>query len=350
MARARELVSEEDTATRARLLLDEAWIGWRYGREEEMAGPAHKGLELARQTDDVALLSSALDAVTADAWTAGHYREAAEDTRERLELLAGERGGYAIEAERSDALHMMTECLVAAGDFREAAAYASQARDLDLSRGGVYSAWSRGLLPAFFLGEWDQALHMARGFRDAWATADHPPVYAMAAAVGSAGAILGYRGNDDAEDWFEFAASMAPAGGGQLRWPDADAGRRRAPPWAPQEAIARMTEECSSSTWWRSAYAATRAEALVHASADEAGAALAEAEQVVGDHGYAGGVLLRASAQHQEDEALLRESLAVFERIDCRYQAARTGWLLGGDARSQAERAFASLGTRPPSG
>ena len=350
LARARELVSEEDTATRARLLLDEAWIGWRYGREEEMAGPAHKGLELARQTDDVALLSSALDAVTADAWTAGHYREAAEDTRERLELLAGERGGYAIEAERSDALHMMTECLVAAGDFRDAAAYATQARDLDLSRGGVYSAWSRGLLPAFFLGEWDQALQMARGFRDAWAAADHPPVYAMAAAVGSAGAILGYRGDDDAEDWFEFAAGMAPAGGGQLgglmlMQADVELHHGR-----PEEAISRMTEECSTSTWWRSAYAATRAEALVHAGADEADAALAEAEQVVGDHGYAGGVLLRARAQHQEDEALLRESLAVFERIDCRYQAARTGWLVGGDAREQAERAFASLGTRPPSG
>ena len=58
---------------------------------------------------------------------------------------------------------------------------------------------------------------MARGFRDAWSAADHPPVYAMAAACGSAGAILGYRGDEaGAADWFAFAESIAPSTGGQL--------------------------------------------------------------------------------------------------------------------------------------
>ena len=39
----------------------------------------------------------------------------------------------------------------------------------------------------------------------------------MAAACGSAGAILGYRGNEaGAADWFAFSESIAPSTGGQL--------------------------------------------------------------------------------------------------------------------------------------
>src|SRR3954447_20240377 len=68
LARGRELVSDDDLVTRARLVLDEGWIAWRYGEDEHMAEPARAGLELARQTDDVAVLSSALDAATAVAW------------------------------------------------------------------------------------------------------------------------------------------------------------------------------------------------------------------------------------------------------------------------------------------
>jgi hypothetical protein len=38
----------------------------------------------------------------------------------------------------------------------------------------------------------------------------------------------------------------------------------------------------------------------------------------------------------------------VFEELECPYQAARTGWLLGGEARKEAERGFARLGAPPP--
>ena len=119
--RGRALVPDDDKVTRARLLLDEAWMSWRISCNEEMAGPARAGLELARQTEDIPVLSSALDAVAALAWTEGKYGLAVEHARERLELLAGVRGrAHAIEVERSDALHMMIESLVATGDFRQA--------------------------------------------------------------------------------------------------------------------------------------------------------------------------------------------------------------------------------------
>ena len=116
---------------------------------EEMAGPARAGLELARQTEDIPVLSSALDAVAALAWTEGKYGLAVEHARERLDLLAGVRGrAHAIEVERSDALHMMIESLVPTGDFRQASHYADQAREWTAR--GVFSdghAISSVLLP-----------------------------------------------------------------------------------------------------------------------------------------------------------------------------------------------------------
>ena len=79
-------------------------------------------------------------------------RAAVEHTRERLELLRDAPRTATLDVERSDALHMMIECLLQTGDFHEAERYAREARDLDLSRGIIYSAWQRGLLPGLLPG------------------------------------------------------------------------------------------------------------------------------------------------------------------------------------------------------
>ena len=351
LARGRDLVAEDDLVTRARLVLDEAWIAWRFGHDDEMAEPSRVGLELARQADDVALLSSALDADTAVAWSEGRYRDAVQSTRERLELVEGARGGgLQLGPERSDTLHMMIESLVATGDFREATGYAAQARDLDLSVGAVYSAWARGLLPAFFLGNWDSAIEMAHELREAWAAADRPTIAALAAALACAGAIYGYRGEDaTASDWFRFAQSVAPQIGGQVSGVlllEADVDLHRG---CLREAAERVAEVPPGNFWWRAVYSATRAEALVRAGDDRAAAAIAEAADTLGDHRYARGVLLRARGLAEDSESLLREALAVFAEIESPYQAARTGWLLGGADRAEAERGFAALGATLPS-
>jgi tetratricopeptide (TPR) repeat protein len=348
--RGRELVEDDDTVTRARLQLDEAWIAWRFGRPEEMARSTEAALELARQTDDVPLLSGALDAATAVAWTEARFRDSIDIVRERLELLEGVKGGAHVGVERSDALHMMIESLVALGDFREAVGYAAQARELDLSVGTVYSGWGRGLLPAFFIGNWDGALEMADAVREAWAADERPPIHALAAALACPGAILGYRGEDaDSANWFRFAESVAPAKGtGQVSgvWllqADVDLHNGCA-----GEAAAKLSEPAATEMWWQTTYAATRAEALVRAGDPRGPQALAEAQASVGDHGYATGVLLRAQALAREDEGALRESLAVFQRIECPYQAARSGWMLGGADRDEAGRILGRLGATLP--
>jgi class 3 adenylate cyclase len=349
LRRGHELVAEDDVATRARLQLNEAWIAWRFGAWGDMAEPARKGWELAQTADELSLLSNALDAMSAVAWEEGRYQDAVAHNRERIEFLAKARNDPKLGPERSDALHMMIESMVATGEYREAAGYAAQARELDLSIGAVYSGWARGLLPAFFLGEWDSALEMATQLREAWTAADRPPIAALAAAVGCAGAIHGYRGNDaSSADWFDFARSIAPPTAGQrsgvlLLQSEVDLHRGRF-----RDAADRVAEPPEKTFWWRAIYAATRAEAMLLAGDPRADEALTGAEKMIGDHAYARGVLMRTKGIRDGDQRAIREALSLFADIECPYQEARTGWLLGSADRAAAERTLAALGATVP--
>jgi class 3 adenylate cyclase/tetratricopeptide (TPR) repeat protein len=347
LERGRELVAEDDVVTSARLLLDEAWLAWKSDEMLEMVEPAHKGLELARQAGDLAVLQSGLDAVTASDWQQGQHRQAVEHTKERLDLLADAPRTGALDVERSDALHMMIESLLQTGDFHKAEEYAREARGLDLSRGIIYSAWQRGLLPAFFLGRWDEALEMAAHVRDAWIAAERPPLGAFATSIACAGAIQGVRGVSGSAEWFAIANELSAGASGNragVRVMEADIELH-------QGFVERAADRFSSAistTWFRSPYLAGRAEAFVRVGRPEADDAIAEAEEGVGEHRYGLGILLRAKGLRSDDEATLRESLDLFKELDCPYQAARSGWLLGGAEREEAKRTFEQLGATMP--
>jgi class 3 adenylate cyclase/tetratricopeptide (TPR) repeat protein len=345
--RGHALVADDDTITQARLLLDEAWLAWKNDQTLEMERPAVGGLELAREAGDLTVLQSALDAVTASDWQQGRHRSAVEHTRERLELLRGAPRTGTLDVERSDALHMMIECLLQTGDFHEAERYAREARDLDLSRGIIYSAWQRGLLPAFFLGRWDDALNMATQVREAWVAAERPPLGAFATSIACAGAILGFRGDDGWSDWFEIADELSQGALGNK----AGVVVMRADIELHQgevQCAAERFESDISSTWFRSPYFAGRAEAYARLGLDEADDAIRVAEEGIGEHRYGMGILLRAKGIRSGDERLLRESLELFKEIDCPYQTARSGWLLGGSDRDEAGEILERLGATLP--
>jgi class 3 adenylate cyclase len=347
LERGRALVTEDDTVTQARLLLDEAWLAWKSDQTLEMERPAIGGLELARKSGDLTVLQSALDAVTASDWQQGRHRSAVEHTRERLDLLRDAPRSGTLDVERSDALHMMIECLLQTGDFHEAEGYASEARDLDLSRGIIYSAWQRGLLPAFFLGRWDEALDMARHVREAWVAAERPPLGAFATSIACAGAILGLRGDDGWTDWFEIADELSYGALGNK----AGVVVMRADIELHQGEITCAAERFESeiaSTWFRSPYLAGRAEAYAQLGRADADEAIEKAEANIGEHRYGLGILLRAKGIRSGDEATLRESLDLFKEIDCPYQSARSGWLLGDAEREEAKRTFEKLGATLP--
>jgi hypothetical protein len=170
----------------------------------------------------------------------------------------------------------------------------------------------------------------------------------MAAAIATVGAIYGYRGDEDkAAEWFTFATGIAPDIGGQLDGmqllrADVDLHHGRV------DAAAERLQAKKVSFWWRALYLATRAEAFARAGLSGAEEAVGLAQETIGDHAAAGGILLRARGLLAQDESLLADSLAVFEGIGCPYQAARSGWLMDGDPRGQAEAAFAKLGAPLP--
>jgi class 3 adenylate cyclase/tetratricopeptide (TPR) repeat protein len=355
LGRGKALAAAADPATRALLVLDEGWIAWARDDDEGMVGPAREGLALARQAGDPVVLSSALDAVSASAWTAGRFHEAVEHVRERLVVLERQAPDEPrLEIERSDTLHMMVESLIQVGAYRDARDYATQARELDLDRGVVYSGWARAMLPSFYLGDWDEVLTMGKRVREAWTAMERPPSAFMAGAIASAGAVLGYRGDERAfGDWMSFASEMTGALRGErgtqaigivtLR---ADVALHRG---ELSEAVQIVTSEPAASVfWWRPSYLATRAEALVRAGESDAAAAVQEGEAGAGDNPHAQAIAARARGLLEDDEGLLRDAMATFERIECPYQTARTGWFLGGEDRRRAEATFAELGATLP--
>jgi class 3 adenylate cyclase len=347
LSRARKLVPDDDIGTRALLRLDDAWMAWRFEREEEMGPPAREGLELARRSGDARLISSGLDALAASEWNANRYDLSLQHSLERLDLLADAPPSPGREVERTDTLHMVIESLMQTGELREAARYASQSRELDLSHGIVYAAWVRSLLPAFFLGEWDEALRMSRFARDAWVAEERPPLSAMATSMSSAAAIYGYRGDEEAsEEWFGVAEGMARSShqAAGIRFLRADVALHH----DRRDDAARLLASPEPGFWWKAPYLAARAEAFVLAASDDAEEALALAEAPTMRQPYARATLLRAQGQRTGEEAPVREALEIFREMGCPYQLARTGWLLDADARSESEEIFERLRVPPP--
>jgi class 3 adenylate cyclase len=348
LKRGHELADEDDVATCARLRLDDAWLAWMSKDPEGMAGPAREGLELARRIDDRQLLQNALDAATASDWLQSRQRDAVEHTRERIELLDAAPRSHALDVEISDALHMMVLCLMQVGEFREALEYAKRGAETDRSRGIVMAEYQRELMPNFFLGDWDRAIELGEASRRAWNEGGRPPMGAFATPSACAAAIYGFRGDDGAaEDWMRHALNLSAKdvehkSGVAMFEIQLEIHRGNF------DEAAAIGSSATGSSNWTAAYASIRAEAFVRAARDDAADALAWAESRVGQDRYALAILRRARAQHTGDQAELREAKALFEEIECPFQAACTGWLLGGSDREQAGRTFERLGATLP--
>jgi class 3 adenylate cyclase/tetratricopeptide (TPR) repeat protein len=347
LERGHELVSDDDLPTRARLRLDDAWIAWMGKDPAAMDGPAQEGLELARQSDDRQLLQNALDAITASEWLRGKQHDAVRHTRERLELLEAAPRSRVLDVELSDALHMLVLCLLQIGEFEEAAEVARRGAAIDIERGIEMASYSREVLPSFFLGAWDHAIEHATRSREAWIDEGRPPMGAFATPAACAAAIYAYRGEDTTDDWIDHAYQLASRdpeqhSGVLIFGIDRELYRGRF-----ADAVAIGADPITGSQW-TATYGGTRAEAFVRAGRDDAEEALAWAESMVGEDRYASGLLLRARALLDSNEALLRESKQLFEEMKCPFQTARSGWLLGGEDRERAAETFERLGATLP--
>jgi hypothetical protein len=350
--RGEKLASEADPVTRGRLVLNRAWLAWAYSTTGDMADAAEEGLALARETGDVGFLSAALDAATTIPWDEGRFEAAAALARERLELLEFiPEGEYALAVELGDALHMMIATLLQTSDFAAAATVARRARELDLKRGVIDTGWSRELMAAYYLGDWDRVLEMAEMVRAEW-RGNLISRSALSSDMAVPGAILGCRGDDSgAEEWFALGEAMIsdmrmnPRASEGVRMLRADVLIHR----GDFADAARITAEMSVKwSWWRAAYLATRAESQVLAGLPDALAAIETADEAAGDNRYARATAQRARALLEDDSDGLETALSGLEAIGCAFQAARTGWLLGGERGREAAATFERLRVPPP--
>jgi class 3 adenylate cyclase len=343
-----KLVADDDLEVQTRLRLDESWLAWQEFDPDHMEKAARSGLELARESDDLLLMQNALDAVTASEWLQGRQRSALTYTEERLRLLESAPSTHAMDVEVGDALHMMVLCHVHIGEYRRALEFAIEASGFDRDRGVEHAAFNREVLPAFYLGEWDRMLEMSIQSRQAWVEAGRPPLGAFATSAACTAAVYGYRGQDDeAADWMHHAQGLTPpksehSSGVAMMRADLALHQGRI-----EDAVA-ATASPFAGTQWQAPYLAIRAEAFVRAKRPDAGEAIQACESRVGEDPHSRGVLLRARALLSGDDRPLREALALFRQIECPYQEARTGCLLGGDEREEGRRQLERLGATAP--
>ncbi len=354
LARGRAISPPGDEQLRAQLILDEAWMMWRFDRPADMAVTVAEALEIARRGESVGLLSSALDAASAAAWVEGRYSDAVEYNRERVELLdsVSHRSGF-ITFERSDAFGMLTDALVRAGNPREAKCWLD-ANLAEIEDTAPHVEAVVGLHVHYVLGEWDDALERSAGVRASWLEAGRPPFAYFAPAVACVAAIHGIRGERSAErEWFEFALAVGGDNPYQVpgaRMWTADAALHRGDLVRAIELLEppRREQRSPTTSSWEDLILAKRAEALVLAGNADAPAALERAGSRPTGDAHTRAVVLRARGLHERDDSLLADAAERFAAAELAYELARTNWLRGGEHRRSAESTFERLGAVRP--
>ena len=347
LARADRLAPEPDLDVGARMKLDQAWISWSFGRPDEMAEPVAQGLELARDSDDVLLLSCALDAASATSWWASRFAQVEALNRERVEALERAPQSPLVAVERNDAISMITESMIRTGRYREAVRW-DELNAKSLATVAPHIAGARSVQAMYLLGEWDQAIERGIRVRENWVGEGRPPFVPYAPDLANVATIYGLRGEDaEHRDWASLAQEVA--GTSQqlpgVRMLEAEVALH----FGEIERAVDLIDVPWTGFWWQEPVLARRAEILAIAGRDDARDALERAEARPAGDPFSTAVALRARAVLTDDEAPLREALEIFERIECAYESARTRWILGGAERDTAREGFARLGAVVPS-
>ncbi|MGI5158122.1 ATP-binding protein [Microbispora sp. CA-102843] len=358
IAEAREPAGDDPAARAAVALAEAAVLTDAFGAVQGPSGNAvpetiaraERAVELARRTGDPIAESAALDALTcAHIWADDTFATAAM-SRRRITILSSLPVSPAGTQELIDALGMVVEAALGAGDVPGAVRWARRLTE----HPSLAEVGHRAPLMADALaGNVDEVLTGSVRLLDAWRQAGSPTRSYLGPAVAAVAMIHGLRDDHDAQrEWQEVLNQLGTP-------PDRTYGygavfdamlllhRGQAP-----EALERMAPEARQVwkwvTWiWHHWYVALRAEATVLAGSPDARDRLAEARTVVAGNPVAGAIVERAEALlHGDREALLATADA-FDAAGCRYQSARTMVLAGGDHAERGAAALADLGLAP---
>ncbi|MCW3844240.1 LuxR C-terminal-related transcriptional regulator [Micromonospora yasonensis] len=358
---ARELAGDDPAAQAAVALAEAGALTDAFGSElgppdnavPETMARAERAVDLAHRTGDPLAESAALDALTgAQSW-AGETFAAAATARRRIALLSSAPDSPARTHELLDALGNATEASLGAGDLLGARRWARQLADHPLLAEVGHRATSWLLVTEALAGNVDEVLTVSAGFLEDWRRAGSPARWALAPAVAGVAMIHGLRDDHDAR--LVWSAVLNQLGTPPERTYGYGAvfdamlmlhcGQAR-------EALDRLAPEPGEVwkwvTWiWLHWYVALRAEATVLAGSPDAGDRLAEARTIVAGNPVAAAIVERAAALHHNDRARLLATADVFEAAGCRYQAARTMVLGGGDHVARGAAALVGLGLAP---
>ena len=186
----------QDPVVQAQLLTAQAWTSTRL---VDLPDPAlfRLAFEAARDADDPAVMSSALDGLGASLLMSGRFTETFRVSEERRSLLARlpahlPRAGSEIH----DVVQMAVENAVSAGELPVAAETAPILGDETMVATTAHMAASKSIVPLVLMGRFGEAIERGRLTRTVWQESGEPAarwmapaVYATALAFGLCGAI-----------------------------------------------------------------------------------------------------------------------------------------------------------------
>ncbi|WP_223166534.1 ATP-binding protein [Nonomuraea sp. SYSU D8015] len=358
ITQARELAGD-DPAAQAAVALAEAGVlydafGAAQGPPDnavpETIARAGRAVELARRTGDPLAESAALDTLTgAQSW-GGDTFAAADTARRRITLLSSTPDTPAGTHELVDALGMVTEASLGAGDVPGARRWARQlAEHPSLAEVGHLATY-RLLMVEALAGNADEVLTGSVRFLDAWRRSGSPAQPGLSPAVAGVAMIHGLRGDQEAQgEWREVLDQLGTSPGRTHGYGSVFDAMLLLHHGQAAEALERMAPEPDQVwkwvTWiWLHWYVALRTEAAVLAGIPDAGDRLADARTIVAGNPVASAIVERAQALLDNDQERLLATADAFDAAGCRYQSARTLVLAGGDHADRGAAALTDLG------
>ncbi|MFC7730729.1 ATP-binding protein [Actinomadura keratinilytica] len=361
LAQARELRGGDPAAAAAVALAEAAVEADAFGAVQgapdntarETVARAERAVELARRTGDPVAESAALDALSgAQSW-AGDSFAAAAAARRRIDLLARAPATPAATHELMDALAMAAGTAVGVGELQQARRWGRRLADHPLLAEAGHHATSWLLVADAFTGDADEALTVGMRFLDAWERNGRLRSRSIGPAAAAVAMIHGLRGDHGARArWLAIVDEAGVETDHRLGYGavfdaavllhhgDADAALERVAP--PPDRVWKWV------CWvWLHWYAALRAEAAVLAGHPDARGRIAAARAVVAGNPVASAQVDRAEALLDGDVPRLLAAAKEYEAAGCRYQAARTLLLAGGEHAAAGAAALAGLGLAP---
>jgi predicted ATPase len=342
-------LADRNPVTEARLLAAEA-----YSRDEldpVTAELTDRAITLAGRTGDPLTESAALDELSAVQLAWGEPRAALASTLRRLEILSLVPMTARSAIEHADSLYMATECATAAGDLRTAHDLAERIRNLPFQREEGHLATARLIVVAALAGDWDEAVGLARQFREGWERAGQPRAGNLSRGAYAAATVHGLRGDDEARAaWLDIVDALATPGRplSEIHFNEFFDALLLLHQGHPDRAMRLLTAPPEHfRTWysalWKPWYAALWAEAAVLTGHRDAAARIRRARLITADNPIAAAIVARAEAL-AGDRGGLVAAAAALEAAGCRYQWARTLVAIGGTERARGEAALAAMG------